>query len=206
MSIRTWPQFSARRLMSRRRRGVIWSAAHTCPSPASVTCALLERAMSGCRSTTYRESTQPFSSELDLDAGAAQGARLNVIHFFAVTMKQICRHPRRARIALRQLHKTLATSSPRRPMMSASPAPAAATSAEQRLKELGIQLPPPPRPFGAYVEAVQTGRLLFLSGMLPTEGRGVRFIGRVGAELDVEAGRKAAYLAAINGLAAAREH
>src|SRR5882762_6940672 len=82
MSIRTWPQFSARRLMSRRRRGVIWSAAHTCPSPASVTCALLERAMSGCRSTTYRESTQPFSSELDLDAGAAQGARLNVIHFF----------------------------------------------------------------------------------------------------------------------------
>src|SRR6266850_4715192 len=64
MSIRTWLQFSARRLMSRRRRGVIWSAAHTCPSPASVTCALLERAMSGCRSTTYRESTQPFSSEL----------------------------------------------------------------------------------------------------------------------------------------------
>src|SRR6266446_5713227 len=86
MSIRTWLQFSARRLMSRRRRGVIWSAAHTCPSPASVTCALLERAMSGCRSTTYRESTQPFSSELDLDAGAAQGARLNVIHFFAVTI------------------------------------------------------------------------------------------------------------------------
>jgi len=91
-------------------------------------------------------------------------------------------------------------------MMSASPAPAAATSAEQRLKELGIQLPSPPRPFGAYVEAVQTGRLLFLSGMLPTEGRGVRFIGRVGAELDVQAGRKAAHLAAINGLAVAREH
>src|SRR5438445_13519819 len=63
MSIRTWLQFSARRLMSRRRRGVIWSAAHTCHSLASVTCALLERAMSGCRSTTYRESTQPFSSD-----------------------------------------------------------------------------------------------------------------------------------------------
>src|SRR3954451_9949863 len=63
MSIRSWPQFSATRLMSRRRRGVTWSAAHTCRSLASVTCALLERAMSGCRSTTYRESTQPFSSE-----------------------------------------------------------------------------------------------------------------------------------------------
>ena len=42
--------------------------------------------------------------------------------------------------------------------------------AEQRLKELGIKLPAPPEPFGAYVEAVQTGNLLFLSGMLPTEG------------------------------------
>src|SRR2546428_10564386 len=79
-------------------------------------------------------------------------------------------------------------------------------SAEQRLKELGIKLPAPPEPFGAYVEAVQTGNLLFLSGMLPTEGRGAKFIGRVGAELDVEAGRKAAYLAALNGLAVAREH
>jgi len=79
-------------------------------------------------------------------------------------------------------------------------------SAEQRLKELGIQLPPPPKPFGTYAEAVQTGNLLFLTGMLPTEGREAKFIGRVGAELDVEAGRKAARLAALNGLAVARQH
>jgi enamine deaminase RidA (YjgF/YER057c/UK114 family) len=79
-------------------------------------------------------------------------------------------------------------------------------SAEQRLKEFGIQLPAPGEPFGAYVEAVQTGNLLFLSGMLPTEGRTAKFIGRVGAELDVEAGRKAAHLAALNVLAVAREH
>src|SRR5438876_7037122 len=79
-------------------------------------------------------------------------------------------------------------------------------SAEQRLKELGIKLPAPPEPFGIYVEAVQTGNLLFLTGMLPTEGRGAKFTGRVGAELDVEAGRKAAYLAALNGLAVARKH
>ena len=58
-------------------------------------------------------------------------------------------------------------------------------SAEQRLKELGIKLPEPPEPFGTYVEAVQTGNLLFLSGMLPTEGHEAKFIGRVGAELDV---------------------
>jgi enamine deaminase RidA (YjgF/YER057c/UK114 family) len=80
------------------------------------------------------------------------------------------------------------------------------TGAEQRLKELGIKVPTPPEPFGIYVEAVQTGNLLFLSGMLPTEGDGAKFIGRVGAELDVEAGRKAAHLAALNVLAVARKH
>jgi enamine deaminase RidA (YjgF/YER057c/UK114 family) len=78
-------------------------------------------------------------------------------------------------------------------------------SAEQRLKQLGISLPAPPEPFGTYVEAVQTGNLLFLSGMLPTEGHEARFIGRVGAELDVEAGRRAAFLAALNVLAVARQ-
>src|ERR1700719_5057424 len=78
--------------------------------------------------------------------------------------------------------------------------------AEQRLKELGITLPVPPEPFGTYVEAVQSGNLLFLSGMLPTEGHEAKFIGRVGAELDVEAGRQAAHLAALNILAVARQH
>ena len=78
--------------------------------------------------------------------------------------------------------------------------------AEQRLKELGIKLPTPPEPFGAYAEAVQTGNLLFLSGMLPTEGHEARYLGRVGAELDVDAGRKAARLATLNGLAVARQY
>jgi len=81
-----------------------------------------------------------------------------------------------------------------------------AASAEQRLKELGINLPAPPEPFGSYVEAVQAGNLLFLSGMLPTEGHEATFVGRVGGELDVETGRKAAHLAALNGLAVARQH
>jgi enamine deaminase RidA (YjgF/YER057c/UK114 family) len=79
-------------------------------------------------------------------------------------------------------------------------------SAEQRLKDLGIKLPEPPEPFGTYVEAVQTGNFLFLTGMLPTEGRAAKFVGRVGAELDVEAGRKAAHLAVLNGLAVAKKH
>lgn len=79
-------------------------------------------------------------------------------------------------------------------------------SAEQRLRDLGIELPPAPQPFGTYAEAVQTGNLLFLSGMLPTEGRTARFVGHVGLELDAEQGRKAAYLAALNALAVAKEH
>ena len=74
------------------------------------------------------------------------------------------------------------------------------------MKELSIKLPAPPEPFGTHVEAVQMGKLLFLTGMLPTEGRGAKFIGRVGVELDVEAGRQAAHLAALNVLAIAREH
>jgi enamine deaminase RidA (YjgF/YER057c/UK114 family) len=70
-------------------------------------------------------------------------------------------------------------------------------SAEQRLKGLGIKLPGPPEPFGSYAEAVQTGNLLFLTGMLPTEGRAAKFVGRVGAELDLDAGREAAHLATL---------
>src|ERR1700727_1737954 len=79
-------------------------------------------------------------------------------------------------------------------------------TAEQRLSQLGIELPVPPEPFGIYAEAVQTGNLLFLTGMLPTVGRDTKFIVRIGAELDVQTGREAAYLAALNALAAVRQH
>jgi len=80
-----------------------------------------------------------------------------------------------------------------------------ANTAEQRIRNLGIKLPLPPEPFGTYVEAVRTGSLLFLTGMLPTEGRTAKFTGRIGADLDVEAGTRAARLAALNGLAVARQ-
>lgn len=80
------------------------------------------------------------------------------------------------------------------------------STADQKLKELGIELPAPPEPFGVYAEAVQTGNLLFLTGMLPTEGRSAKFVGRLGAELKVEEARSAARLAAINALSVARRH
>ncbi len=79
-------------------------------------------------------------------------------------------------------------------------------TAEQRLKDLGIKLPRPPKPLGAYVEAVQAGSLLFLSGTLPVDGGAPKFLGRIGGELSVEDGRRATRLAALNALALAREH
>lgn len=78
-------------------------------------------------------------------------------------------------------------------------------SAESRLAAMSLQLPPPPTPFGAYVPAVRTGNLLFLSGMLPTVDHEPKFLGRVGKELNAEQGRSAAYAAALNVLAVARQ-
>ena len=79
------------------------------------------------------------------------------------------------------------------------------TTAEDRLAELGIQLPEAPTPFGAYVPAVQTGNLLFLSGMLATSGHAAAIVGVVGKDIDVNAGREAAHIAALNALALTRK-
>src|SRR5580658_5433570 len=80
------------------------------------------------------------------------------------------------------------------------------SGAERRLVELGVRLPAAPTPFGSYVEAVQTGNLLFLTGMLPVVDHKPKYLGRLGKELDAEAGRDAVYTAALSALAAAREH
>ena len=79
-------------------------------------------------------------------------------------------------------------------------------SAEQRLSTLDIVLPPPPTPFGAYVETVKIGNLLFLSGMLPVVGHAPRYVGRLGGAVSAEDGRKAAEIACLNALSAARAH
>jgi enamine deaminase RidA (YjgF/YER057c/UK114 family) len=78
--------------------------------------------------------------------------------------------------------------------------------AERRLSDLGIKLPAAPTPFGTYVEALQIGNLLFLSGMLPVVDHKPKYLGRLGKELDAEAGRDAVYTAALSALAAAREY
>jgi enamine deaminase RidA (YjgF/YER057c/UK114 family) len=80
------------------------------------------------------------------------------------------------------------------------------SGADRRLQDLGIQLPAAPTPFGTYVETLQTGNLLFLTGMLPVVDHKPKYVGRLGKELDTEAGRDAAYTAALSALAAARKH
>ncbi len=77
---------------------------------------------------------------------------------------------------------------------------------EARLVELGIQLPAAPTPLGSYVEAVQVGNLLFLSGMLPVIDHRPVYMGKIGGELDAKAGREAAHIAALNALAALKNH
>src|SRR5580698_11455708 len=75
-----------------------------------------------------------------------------------------------------------------------------------RLRELGLTLPKPPTPLGAYVEVNRVGSLLFLSGTLPIVNGKLAFTGRLGENLSVEQGQEAARLAALNALALAQEH
>jgi enamine deaminase RidA (YjgF/YER057c/UK114 family) len=75
-----------------------------------------------------------------------------------------------------------------------------------RLNELGIALPRPPTPLGAYVESSDTGNLLFLSGTLPVVSGQLAISGRLGENLSVKDGQEAARIAALNALAIAKEH
>jgi enamine deaminase RidA (YjgF/YER057c/UK114 family) len=78
--------------------------------------------------------------------------------------------------------------------------------AGSRLRELGLTLPPPPSPLGAYVETSRAGSLLFVSGTLPLIDRKLAISGRIGKDLSVSQGQEAARLATLNALAAAQEY
>jgi len=91
-------------------------------------------------------------------------------------------------------------------MPAPSGSAAAASGPTARLRELGIVLPVPPTPLGAYVESSDAGYLLFLSGMLPVVNGTLAVRGRLGDTLSVEDGREAARIAALNALAAAKQH
>lgn len=78
-------------------------------------------------------------------------------------------------------------------------------SFELKLKELHLDLPPPPQPLATYVPAVRAGGFLFLSGVLPVRDGQVAFSGKLGRDLTVQQGMEAARLALLNALAIAKQ-
>jgi enamine deaminase RidA (YjgF/YER057c/UK114 family) len=79
-------------------------------------------------------------------------------------------------------------------------------SPEDKLKELGIELPEAPSPLGSYVPVIRTGNLVFLSGILPlVEGKLLRQ-GRVGEDITIDDAREDAKRAVMNALAVLRSH
>ena len=76
-----------------------------------------------------------------------------------------------------------------------------ATSAEQRARDLGIDLAATAAPVANYVPSVRTGNLVFLSGQLPTLPDGTRLTGKVGHDVSMEQGYAAARLATSGLLA-----
>lgn len=77
-------------------------------------------------------------------------------------------------------------------------------SVEQKLIQLGITLPAPPKPVATYVPAVQAGDLLFLSGVIPFRNGKLTVEGKLGRDLTVEQGYEAARVALLNALAIVR--
>ena len=77
-------------------------------------------------------------------------------------------------------------------------------SYEERAKSIGVKIPQPATPVGAYLLAVQGGTLLFTAGQGPVKDGALVFKGKVGRDLTVEDAYEAAKLAALNCLAAAR--
>jgi enamine deaminase RidA (YjgF/YER057c/UK114 family) len=73
-------------------------------------------------------------------------------------------------------------------------------SIENKLKALGITLPTPPQPAGAYVRAKKTGNLIFVAGQLPLVAGKLEYSGRVGEDISIEEGYEAAKICALNVL------
>lgn len=71
---------------------------------------------------------------------------------------------------------------------------------EKKLKQLGIILPSAPKPVAAYVPCVKAGNLIFVSGQLPVENGKIRYAGKVGKDISVDDGEKAAELCVLNAL------
>ncbi|HVV26744.1 MAG TPA: RidA family protein [Rhizomicrobium sp.] len=75
------------------------------------------------------------------------------------------------------------------------------STAESRLKKLGVTLPAPPVPVASYVPYTVSGNLVFISGQIPVLDGALKHVGKLGADMPLEEGQEAAQLCAINVLA-----
>jgi enamine deaminase RidA (YjgF/YER057c/UK114 family) len=82
--------------------------------------------------------------------------------------------------------------------------PAMAGTVDARLRELGLELPTPPSAVANYVPYVVTGNLVFVSGQVPVWNGEIKYVGKLGVELSLEAGQAAARMCALNLIAQAR--
>ena len=76
---------------------------------------------------------------------------------------------------------------------------------EDKIKELGLELPEAPKPVATYVPSVRTGNLLFLSGVLPMRNGQLAYAGKLGREFGINEGAEAAKIAILNALAIAKQ-
>jgi enamine deaminase RidA (YjgF/YER057c/UK114 family) len=77
-------------------------------------------------------------------------------------------------------------------------------SYEEKLRDLGLTLPAPPKPVANYVPAVRVDNLLFLSGVLPSRDGQLIMTGKLGQNLSIEQGVEASRMAVLNGLSIIR--
>lgn len=80
-----------------------------------------------------------------------------------------------------------------------------AQTADDKIKELGLQLPPASKPIANYVKYVRTGNLIFLAGHGPTKADGTNIMGKVGKELTIEQGYEAAKITALSLIATLKD-
>ena len=79
------------------------------------------------------------------------------------------------------------------------------SNVEEKLRQMGLELPEVAAPVAAYVPTVRTGNLVFVSGQIPRVKGEIQYRGHLGSDLSVEDGRAAARLCALNALAAVKK-
>ncbi len=73
---------------------------------------------------------------------------------------------------------------------------------EEKIKELGYTLPETAKPLAAYIPAIRAGEFVYTSGQVPIVGGELKYKGKIGTDLTLEDGQKAAIICALNGLSA----